>query len=191
MTTGHVGVIGEPPGIIPAVLYGPDGEVVNYDQESDAALVFVDFNSDGGQRGWDPDEEVSKNWCNHWAASSFGGDPPCPPDRSEFQEGFVPAGDCWVLNRRLASGLPHPNEVVFDEVLPLCARGNGDEPFVVLATELMIFDEQAAREQFAIVNWTDSKLGAAARGNDLNGFIKENGLRIRINRYTGVSQRDK
>ena len=103
----------------------------------------------------------------------------------------MPAGECWVLNRRLSNGLPHPNEVVFDEELPLCARGNDDEPFVVLAAELMIFDDKAAREQYIIGNWSDDKFGAAARGKDLTDFIQDNGRRIRINRYTGVSQRDK
>ena len=190
MTTGRVGITGEPPGILPAVLYGQDGELVSYDQETDAALIFMDFNSDGGQRGWNASSQVTDNWCNHFAASSFGGPPACPPDRIDFQEGFMPAGDCWVLNRRLPSGLPHPNEVVFDEVLPLCARGNDHEPFVVLATELMLFDEKAARERYFIANWSDSKAGAAARGKDLTEFIEDTGLRIRINRYTGVSQRD-
>lgn len=102
----------------------------------------------------------------------------------------MPAGECWVLNRRLASGLPHPNETALDEELPLCAHDNEDEPFVVLATELMIFDEKAAREQYIIGNWTYDESGAAARGKDLTEFITDNGRRIRINRYTGVSQRD-
>ncbi len=188
--TGQVGVFGEPPGIMPAVLYGPDGEIVNYDQDTDASLVFMDFNGDGGQRGWDAESQETSDWCNHWAAASFGAPPACPPDRIDFQEGFMPAGECWVLNRRLASGLPHPNETALDEELPLCAHDNEDEPFVVLATELMIFDEKAAREQYIIGNWTYDESGAAARGKDLTEFITDNGRRIRINRYTGVSQRD-
>ncbi|MDG2424621.1 MAG: hypothetical protein P8M22_11655, partial [Phycisphaerales bacterium] len=191
LMTGQVGVNGEPPGILPAVLYGPDGEVVSYDQDTDAELIFMDFNSDGGQRGWDANTGSTSDWCNHWQAPSFGAPPTCPPDLVDFQEGFMPAGECWVLNMRLSNGLPHPNEVVFDEELPLCARGNDDEPFVVLAAELMIFDDKAAREQYIIGNWSDDKSGAAARGKDLTDFIQDNGRRIRINRYTGVSQRDK
>jgi hypothetical protein len=96
-----------------------------------------------------------------------------------------------VLNARLVSGLPHPDEVVFNEDLPLCARQNDDEPFVVLATELILFDDRDARSQFTVGNWQDSKSGAAARGKDLGKYILENGVRIRMNRYTGVSQLDR
>ena len=185
MTTGRSEVNGEAPGIVPAIMYGPDGEVVNYEQESDASFIFIDLNGDGGQR------INGTDYCNHQAPQGFNQDPACPPDRRDFEEGFAPPGDCWVLNRRLPSGLPHPDEVVFDEELPLCARNDDDEPFVVLATELILFDDRDARTQFTVGNWQNTKSGAAARGKDLGGYVQANGVRIRMNRYTGVSQLDR
>lgn len=185
MTTGRVEVNGEAPGIVPAIMYGPDGEVVSYEQENDASFIFIDLNGDGGQR------IDGTDYCNHVAEAGFNSDPACPPDRRDFEAGFASPGQCWVLNRRLASGLPHPDEVVFDEQLPLCARQNDDEPFVVLATELILFDDKDARSQFTVGNWADSKSGAATKGKDLGGYILANGVRIRLNRYTGVSQLDR
>ncbi|MBG84314.1 MAG: hypothetical protein CMJ40_07205 [Phycisphaerae bacterium] len=185
MTTGRVEVNGEAPGIVPAIMYGPDGEVVNYEQENDASFIFIDLNGDGGQR------LNGSDYCNHESPAGFNPDPACPPDRRDFEPGFASPASCWVLNRRLPSGLPHPDEVVFDEDLPLCARQNDDEPFLVLATELILFDDRDARKQFTVGNWGDSKAGAAARGRDLGDYIKANGVRIRMNRYTGVSQLDR
>ena len=185
MTTGRVGGQRGGAGIVPAIMYGPDGEVVSYEQENDASFIFIDLNGDGGQR------IDGTDYCNHIAEAGFNSDPACPPDRRDFEAGFASPGQCWVLNRRLPSGLPHPDEVVFDEQLPLCARQNDDEPFVVLATELILFDDKDARSQFTVGNWADSKSGAAIKGKDLGGYILANGVRIRLNRYTGVSQLDR
>ncbi|GEM_PF-2207240 len=185
MTTGRVEVNGEAPGIVPAIMYGSDGEVVSYEQENDASFIFVDLNGDGGQR------IGGKDYCNHIQETGFNSDPACPPDRRDFESGFASPGQCWVLNSRLPSGLPHPDEVVFNEDLPLCARQNDDEPFIVLATELILFDDKDARTQFTVGNWADSKSGAATRGKDLGNYILANGVRIRLNRYTGVSQLDR
>ncbi|MCH2133735.1 MAG: prepilin-type N-terminal cleavage/methylation domain-containing protein [Phycisphaerales bacterium] len=184
--TSRVDQTNEPPGVLPAIMFGPDGEPVSYDQETDAALIFLDFNGDGGQR------VNGIDYCNHWEEQSFNSEEPCPPDRRSFTPGFAPTDGCWVLNERLPTGLIHPDEVVFDgdEGIPFCAQQDGDEPFLVLATELMLFDEKAARERYGISTWTRDKPGAARRGRDINGFINETGVRIRLNRYTGVSQRE-
>ena len=61
---------------------------------------------------------------------------------------------------------------------------------MVLSTELTMFDEAAAREQFLAISWTQDEEGAALRGKELNEFISANGLKIRLNRYTGVTQRE-
>ena len=187
LMTSRVDESGLAAGIVPAVMFGPDGEPVNYEQGSDAALIFVDFDGDGGQRIQDA------KYCNHFNYEvGFGQPPACPPDRRDgFEEGFVPPGECYVLNlRNPDTGLIDADDVVFDEFLPLCQFEGEDEPFVVLSTELTMFDETAAREQFIATNWTRDEAGAARRGKELNDFIAANGLRIRLNRYTGVTQRE-
>ena len=186
LTTAPVGVGGQAPGIIPALMFGPDGEPVSYDQESDSSFIFIDFDGDGGQRMGD------QNCCNHNEPPGFNQVPPCPPDRRDgFEPGFVTGAGCFLLNaRNPETGIIDGDDVIFNEDLPMCQFGNTDEPFLVLATTLMMFDERAAREEYLAGSWTADKLGSATRGKEINKFISENGMRIRLNRYTGVSQRD-
>ncbi|MBG80583.1 MAG: hypothetical protein CMJ39_07750 [Phycisphaerae bacterium] len=186
LATAPVGVSGQAPGIIPALMFGPDGEPVSYDQETDSSFIFMDFDGDGGQR------MKECNACNHDEPSSFGGPDSCPPGRRDgFQPGYAPSAGCYLLNaRNPETGIIDGDDVIFNEDIPMCQFNNGDEPFLVLSTTFMMFDERGAREEYLSGNWTDDKLGAAIRGKEINEFIRDNGMRIRLNRYTGVSQRD-
>jgi type II secretory pathway pseudopilin PulG len=60
--------IGEPPGALIGVMYGPDGATVSRNSQTDSHRIFVDFNNDFAQRlhGFDYDY--------------FGSTPPCNPN---------------------------------------------------------------------------------------------------------------
>ena len=63
-----------------------------------------------------------------------------------------------------------------------CQPAEDDEPYVVIAPYLGIYDDDEARERFDTTMWIDpfEKL------TDLTAYINEFGKRIHFNRYTGV-----
>ena len=66
-----------------------------------------------------------------------------------------------------------------------------DEPFVVIAPFLAVYDDDEARELGDTANWDDPQIyqqDLVGLPND-PGYITENANRIHFNRYTGVVMR--
>jgi hypothetical protein len=184
------GMLPEAPGVMIGVVFARDGSQTVLLPEAGADWLWVDFNGDGAQR-YDGDD-----YCNRPDSGGF--TDACPPDLDEA--GVLgwspPAAGCWLGTRYIASnGNPSPSADLWndDERLPMCQRVEKDEPIVLVAPYLAIYDDRDAREELDPQRWLDTganairRAAAARRGFDMSTFIDENARQLHFNPNTGVA----
>ena len=183
-----VTMLPEAPGVMIAVLFAGDGSQTVLIPEADADWLWVDFNGDGGQR------YEGIDYCNRTEESGFNPPPACPPDLADIEAWSPPAAGCWLGARYLANGQTSSADLWNDdERLPMCQRAEGDEPLVLVAPYLAVYDDRDAREELDATRWLDAgtsplrRQAASRRADDLSGFIDENARQLHFNPNTGVA----
>jgi hypothetical protein len=189
LAVGNIaGMLPEAPGVMVAVMFARDGSQTVLLPEADADWFWVDFNSDGAQH-YD-----GEDYCNRPDPNSFG-IPPCPPTLDDVVAWSPPAAGCWLGTRYLVNGNPSPSSDLWDDLerLPMCQRSERDEPIVLVAPYLAIYDDRDAREELDPQRWLDTgsdvlrRVAAARRGLDLSTFIDQNARQLHFNPNTGVA----
>ncbi len=184
------GILPEAPGVMIGVVFARDGSQTVLLPEAGADWLWVDFNGDGAQRYGGDD------YCNRPEESGFNPPPACPPDLADIEAWSPPAAGCWLGTRYIASnGNPSPSADLWDddERLPMCQRVEKDEPIVLVAPYLAIYDDRDAREELDPQRWLDTgantlrRAAAARRGFDMSTFIDENARQLHFNPNTGVA----
>ncbi len=182
--------IPEAPGQLVGVLFARDGSHTTVMHESDASWIWVDWNGDGAQRYGGVD------YCNRPVGDDEDENQACPPDLEDAEPWSPPAGDCWLGVRYLANGNASPGADLWndDERMPLCGRSEDDEPWVLVAPYLVVYDDRDAHEELDTIEWADAggdsvrRRAAVTRAKALNDFIDKTGRQVHLNRVTGVAQ---
>lgn len=173
--------IPEAPGVIPAVMFAGDGTVASRLTVEDADWCFVDFNNDGVMR-YEGDD-----YCNYRAIADFNPPEPCPEDVPDGTvSGFAPETGCYLGAFYNAGGAIYPNRNLVEEMVPMCHRRDGDEPFVLITPVLAVYDADTARKEYDALRWPDTNQGASARGHDLTDIINKTARVLRFNGYSGI-----
>jgi len=148
---------GEVPGVIVAVMYGPDGTTRRDNPRSDAVEAWVDFNNDGLQRRGPDDTDTY--------------DPRVFSDTVSMNDAACDLGTTLIDGDDLTQFY--------------CQRYPADEPYVMQATHLAIFNDEEARELYDTSSWF--QVGAVPqRIADQSDYINSYADRIHFNRYSGV-----